>query len=206
VSIDLQRLVAEAIQSEVARRIDDAFSSFENGDEPTPTTEPEPVAPPASEPRTLPKGVRERKPGRYEALLYRSESDDGKQHGLGFFPSVDGAVARREAELAEIGRRRLQQRPTPIVEAKEQLKPMVQGLFKPADIAQPRVLSALSRTSYKTRQRIEEDTNLSRKCVGETLLALESDERIAWVEVVGPRGAYKVYRRASDERVARQAA
>lgn len=61
-----------------------------------------PVDPPAA---TLPpkggvKGYRKRGE-RFEALIYRSESGDGKQHSIGAFDTPEEAVAAREAALSE---------------------------------------------------------------------------------------------------------
>jgi hypothetical protein len=47
------------------------------------------------------RGVRERGEGRFEALLYRSESVTGRQRGVGTFPTVEEAVAARAAALKE---------------------------------------------------------------------------------------------------------
>jgi hypothetical protein len=45
------------------------------------------------------RGVRERGEGRFEALLYRTESINGKQRGVGTFPTVEEAVAARAEAL-----------------------------------------------------------------------------------------------------------
>jgi hypothetical protein len=47
----------------------------------------------------LPSGIRQRSEGRFEALLYRSETHDGKQRGAGTFPTVEEAVEAREHAL-----------------------------------------------------------------------------------------------------------
>ena len=47
----------------------------------------------------LPRGIRQRENGRYEAYLTRAETPDGKQRGVGTFPTVEDAVEAREAAL-----------------------------------------------------------------------------------------------------------
>lgn len=48
----------------------------------------------------LPKGIRDRGNGRYEALIYRSEAADGRQRGVGTFDTVEAAVTARETALS----------------------------------------------------------------------------------------------------------
>jgi len=45
------------------------------------------------------RGYRERN-GRYEAIIYRSESKDGRQHGVGTFDTPEEALTAREAWLS----------------------------------------------------------------------------------------------------------
>lgn len=46
----------------------------------------------------LPKGIR-RRGDRFEALVYKGESGDGKQHGLGMFEQLEDAVKARAVAL-----------------------------------------------------------------------------------------------------------
>lgn len=55
----------------------------------------------ASESAAGVKGYRKRGAGRYEALLYRSETADARQRSIGTFATPEEAVAAREAALSE---------------------------------------------------------------------------------------------------------
>lgn len=58
-------------------------------------------APAVADTSELPKGVR-RRGERFEALVYKSESADGKQHSAGTFDTADEAAEARAAALDEI--------------------------------------------------------------------------------------------------------
>jgi hypothetical protein len=62
----------------------------------------EPADEPTDEPseeEELPKGIRRRDSGKYEALIYRAESIEAKQRSAGTYETLEEAVAAREAAL-----------------------------------------------------------------------------------------------------------